>query len=355
MWREVLLSILFAIRWRTESVERALEPEEGLDRASVRRMVEVRSALAAGSYWKRRGLLDKVATYAKQQDEVGIQRKIAAQLLSLYIRTSVEDVMWATRNSINLFTAMIIALVVPAVGLSSVMYVLAPESVYMLYFSSLASLALLPFIDRIVPELGPYEMRLFPLFIVGGAIGYLIGGTAGLALGIAIGAAPHVALWAKKWWEYEDELRKFAFIVETARQGGLSGRTELGRFTSRIYDYVRSAGSFDLEVFARDLLLLASNFLYWIRNFARGRGIALLVMATVAAAMGPYIYKFLAPLATGSEQLGLPPVPPFDPLPYVFAAAVWGAVAGRMLDSRATIPLGSAIAAVASWAVISLV
>jgi len=355
MWREVLLSILFAIRWRTESVERALEPEEGLDRASVRRMVEVRSALAAGSYWKRRGLLDKVATYAKQQDEVGIQRKIAAQLLSLYIRTSVEDVMWATRNSINLFTAMLIALVVPAVGLSAVMYVLAPESVYLLYFSALASLALLPFLDRMVPELGPYEMRLFPLFIVGGAVGYLVGGTAGLALGVAIGAAPHVALWARRWWAYENELRKFAFVVETARQGGLSGRTELGRFASRVYDYVRAAGSFDLEVFARDLLLIASNFFYWVRNFARGRGIALLVMAAVAAALGPYIYKFLAPLASGSQQLGLPPVPPFDPLPYVFAAAVWGAVAGRMLDSRATMPLGSAIAALASWAVVSLV
>lgn len=354
MWRDVINAVLFAVRWRHEITEAALSNfvEDAADRKDVQRTL---SALQLESEWKLKTLLSQLAAYGKDLDGSGLQRKTAAHLMKLYVRTAVDDAISRTARSLMGYFEILFALVVATGLMSGFLAAFSGPDALLMYLIAIAvanSLTLI--IDRYVPQLGPYDYRLAPLAAVGAAVGYLLGGVDGFVAGLALGAAPHTALWFAKWRRYEGELAKFGFILSAAREGDAVGRTVLAEVARKIYDHVRTSGSFDLESFARDVLALTARFFIVVRSEARKYAVATLALMAVTSVVIAFSVSYIYTIQRGAQLPQIGEIQPVDLSPIVIASALAGIFVGRLFDSYAAAPLFSAVIAAVARAAIAL-
>lgn len=136
---------------------------------------------------------------------------------------------------------------------------------------------------------------------------------------------------------YRDALEEF----DMAARGRLTAAsTELGREAAEVMKAVRDSGAYDLKATAEFLLRIHKAYLDSLRRSAAVRALTAAAVYTVFAASIIMMNSLLAPLY-GIKAGALAIHPPDIRLTLYVSALVTMAVAGRIFESWAAVPLFS--------------
>jgi hypothetical protein len=323
----VLDAVALIVHYRTSSTEAALK---ALGSPEARRV-----AVALRLRRRRGTLLYRIAERALFMEAMGVDRRVATELLASELRLRLEDEHRRARELYNFAVFAASMAVFTALVVGVFLAPLSPEAASMA--SLVAALEAVPLaaLERLCPPARRWNYGLAAAAMA----------PAALSLAepwLSLLAAPAAALYGVY---YIRRLREAGEELAMAMRGQLThAETDTARQAAEIMRAVRTSGAYDLMAAAEYMMRVAEAHLSSLRREGLMRALVIVSLVIIAAAAAASFWPQLAFMA---EQVKGGPLKLYvvSARPAIGALAlVSAAVAGRLTESYAAAPLYSPLA-----------